>query len=434
MVHDEEALTKLGRRIGETLGEGPSADRREAQRRAVVGAMRSGTTRKRSLRTPLAVVAGLGAAAAAVVLLWVLHAPAHVPAKPAATIAFQVEGRGPGAVGHWLEAQEGTLVLRFVGGTRMAFEPDSRAQVVQSDEQRVAVRLDHGRLLADVQHRGATSWNVVAGPYRVTVVGTKFRVRWDAAAGTLRVSVVRGRVRVTGEELSDGGVVLAAREELRVNRHTNRWTVTRAPVATRTEPAPELRQTARPAAPRPAMARPAAVPSTAPSTAPPTRVPARTATSLPAWKSLLQHGRTVDAVKAAERLGIARLAATLPPRDLWRLARAGRVARRGATAQQLLEAYRRRFSGSANARTAAFLLGRVAMELRGDPGAAATWFRRYLRDAPTGPLAEEALGRYIGSSHRAGAHAAARRAAQRYLQRYPKGIYRSLARKVRQGP
>jgi len=150
----------------------------------------------------------------------------------------------------------------------------------------------------------------------------------------------------------------------------------------------------------------------------------------PAWQRLLRQGRHADAVRAAERVGIARLAATLPAGPLWRLATAGRIARRGATAQSLLEAYRRRFSHSTNAHTAAFLLGRVAMELRGQPARAARWFRRYLRDAPTGPLAEEALGRYVDACRRAGQRTAARAAARRYLARYPQGTFRRLARSV----
>jgi ferric-dicitrate binding protein FerR (iron transport regulator) len=455
-AHDEQALKKLGRQVGDALGTGPDASRREAQRRAVVGYLRAGgQTGARPRRALTVAAAGLAAAAAAVALWLVLRPAPQSPTARAAPIAFEIEGQGAGQVGHWIEARGQNLVIRFEGGTRMDLGHQSRAQVTRADEQRVAVRLDHGALRADVKQRRAaaaqlTTWDVEAGPYQVTVLGTRFRVRWDAPGGALLVAVNRGRVRVTGEGLDSGGVLLTAGQQLQVDRRTSRYTVAPVASASGADSVGERGAPPRVTAPDPGSVtasdsapdvRVAGVPqdSADSPTARPARISRRpgasaarpdTARTTPAWQRLLRQGRHADAVRAAERVGIARLAATLPAGPLWRLATAGRIARRGATAQALLEAYRRRFSHSTNAHTAAFLLGRVAMELRGQPARAARWFRRYLRDAPTGPLAEEALGRYVDACRRAGQRTEARAAARRYLARYPQGTFRRLARSV----
>ena len=62
-------------------------------------------------------------------------------------------------------------------------------------------------------------------------------------------------------------------------------------------------------------------------------------------------------------------------------------------ARDALQALRRRFPGDPRARTAAFLLGRIALDLEHDPAGARAWFSTYLSEAPAGPLAGDARRR-----------------------------------------
>ena len=144
------------------------------------------------------------------------------------------------------------------------------------------------------------------------------------------------------------------------------------------------------------------------------------------WKDLARKGEHEKAIALVEA-SFGKLVKTLGQADLWELAKSARLARRGTLAVAALEAYRTRFPDSARAATAAFLLGRVEMDLNKKPAKAARWFQSYLDDSPGGSLAEEALGRLITALRKAGNEAAASKAAARYLEKYPTGTYREIA-------
>jgi len=97
---------------------------------------------------------------------------------------------------------------------------------------------------------------------------------------------------------------------------------------------------------------------------------------------------------------------------------------------QALTALRRRFPGSTEAATAAFMLGRMAQDQGKAPAAAAAWFTRYLNEEPGGEHAPEALGRLLQTIDEAGDEADARRIATRYLTLFPGGPYAEHARSV----
>jgi TolA-binding protein len=93
------------------------------------------------------------------------------------------------------------------------------------------------------------------------------------------------------------------------------------------------------------------------------------------------------------------------------------------------QAVRRRFAGSPEAAQAAFNLGRL--EARGGKkGASAGWFETYLKEQPSGPLAQAALGRLLEARVELGDTRAARDTARSYLERYPAGPHADEAQKV----
>ena len=151
------------------------------------------------------------------------------------------------------------------------------------------------------------------------------------------------------------------------------------------------------------------------------------------WKDLYASGNYREALAAVDEKEFDGLVARLDQPDLWALADAARFAGDGVKARKALTVFRERFSGTVRAKTAAFLLGRVSVELVADPGAAARWFWEYLREEPRGALAEEALGRLIDASMKSGQIEKARGAAAIYVRDYPDGIFSALARNLLEG-
>ena len=147
----------------------------------------------------------------------------------------------------------------------------------------------------------------------------------------------------------------------------------------------------------------------------------------PTWQALYADGEFGAAVREARAQGIDGLVASSAQDDLWRLADAARIIGDGDLAVTSLSAYRNTFAASHDARTAAYLLGRISLEQRGDAVAAARWFDTYLAEAPDGPLAEEALGRAILAYDQLGRVDDARDSARTYLDRYPEGTFASQA-------
>jgi len=148
------------------------------------------------------------------------------------------------------------------------------------------------------------------------------------------------------------------------------------------------------------------------------------------WIEHYGAGRFGLAVEEAEKTGIDNLIGKLGSGDLWRLADAARAAGRHGLAARVLLGYRERFPGEHRARTAVFLLGRSAVEQRGDHREAIRWFETYLAESPGGPLAREALGRLMDSYTRVGMTRKARSIAEKYLNDYPEGPSANQARSL----
>src|SRR5205814_2091873 len=96
-------------------------------------------------------------------------------------------------------------------------------------------------------------------------------------------------------------------------------------------------------------------------------------------------------------------------------------------AERAFNVTRHRFPGSSRARTAAFLLGRMADD-RGDARSGLAWYRAYPGAAPSGPYAAEAVGREMLIVERLGGREGAVSIARDDLGRFPNGTYMLQAR------
>jgi hypothetical protein len=455
MSVDPTALEALGREVAQEIGVGPGPARVATQRQ-LVGAHALGRAPSGAHRWRWALVtAAVGAAACAAVALAVWsRSPADY---------WVGGGTSASRDGAFLRAAPAApLPARFRSGSTFVLAPGSSARMATASRTRIRLTLLQGAVTSTVQGLRGGRWTVEAGPYDVTALGTEFTVRWDPVKAALEVTVAHGTVSIDGAGLSPEGTRLSAGQRLHVERDGElvvRTTVTASPPAAARPAMPPSPPVATPApaeaSPVAAAPPPAETPASGTSRAPrgtspraiaavaappvpaevpvaasqPASAPAPRATSTdPAWRQAYLRGDYSAAVAAAERAGLPSLLRSLPAEQLRQLADAARFARRGALARQTLVAIRERFAGTSHARLAAFLLGRTAEDLLGDPASAASWFGIYLREDPSGALAEEALGRRIDACLKVGLKREAREAATRYLQRHPGGVFAAAAR------
>lgn len=372
---------------------------------------------KRRVR-PIAVASAL--ALAATVVLGVGYVVTHRgpgPEKTASTqapappISFTVgEASRPGETGGFIAAKSETPV-KFSDGSELRLAPTARVRVTQVADTGARVLVENGSMHVSVVHREQTRWAIEAGPYEVKVTGTKFTVGWDAPKNALVVRMEEGSVVVGGCGL-EAGTRLKDHEELVVSCSD------REKASTVELPAPS----ATPAAPEPAPS--ASVATLAKPKIAPTADPTRNVVSL------ARSGQHAEAIAAAEANGWDDTLAALTGPELLLLANAGRYAGRFELATAALETTRRRFANSDAAATAAFELGRIAMDIRHQMKTAGDHFELYLHERPQGPLAREAMGRAIEARYGAGEHARAKELATQYLASWPDGAHAALAKRV----
>jgi len=300
--------------------------------------------------------------------------------------------------------------LQFSDGTTLSLEGGSKVRIDEVGAHGAGVVLEDGAFRARVSHRARSHWQVYAGPYRVLVTGTRFDVRWDATRRSFTLDLHEGAVTVFGPSLTASGKRVLPHETVRLGPETPSL-APRAPqsAASASQLAPALSDESRPT---PAV-----------SAAPQAATPA-------SWKSLALAGDYAAAFAAADSEGFANICRRASSGDLLLLGNAARLAKRGAQAEQAFLSARARPGAAHQRAVAAFQLGRLAQDARGDHARGASWFETYLSEAPDGTLAREAAGRAMEAHHRAGNSAAASLAARRYLNRFPGGPYESLARRL----
>lgn len=380
----------------------------------------------------------LAAAAAAIVLCVSVLVLRH--AREPAPLTFRIgDAQELGEADAWLPSpSDRPLALGFSDGTSVTLEPSARARVTKVGPMGATVLVERGRARLSVVKRKGAAWRVSLGPFRVDVTGTRFDVDWDPGTENLSLDMHEGSVIVSGCVFG-AGRPFSAGESMRASCRDQHVEISKLPAESSTQgPTPpdgRKGEGSNAHAPAPVPAAPAAEVSpnasvghhgSEPGPAP----TVRGAAAAPAWRDLVKAGRHGEALDAAEAAGFSAECASASAADLVALGDAARYVGRLDRATEAYETTRRRFPGNERSAVAAFALGRIAFDQRGNYSDAARWFRTYLAEQPNGRLARDAHGRLIEAFQRAGDASSARLEAARYLELYPTGPHSEFARRV----
>lgn len=331
-----------------------------------------------------------------------------------------------GVTGGMLSAPSGRVQLLFTDGSQIGMRSGARVTVAALTPRGSDIRLLDGMIDVEVRHQAGAAWTFEAGPYAVQVKGTSFALGWDAAKKRLDLRMRSGAVAVASPAGPPPRMV-AGGESLVLDGAGNSI----GSVALDDAPA------ATPAA----LAALQAVVDASPASRPDRnrggqgqvqdriqdrihdRLLARKALGHAEWAPLLARGDFNGIVEQAQESGVRVCLASDTEQNLAILADAARYTHRGELARRSLMALRARFPASDRARDAAFFLGRMSETPSANAREALSWYERYLREAPSGSYAEEALGRAMILLRRSGGGVQARRVAGRYLEDYPHGVY-----------
>jgi TolA-binding protein len=150
------------------------------------------------------------------------------------------------------------------------------------------------------------------------------------------------------------------------------------------------------------------------------------------WSRKLAQGKVQQILDEAQALGDAAIEEGTGA-DLDALGDAARYTAKEDLARRAYLAQRRRFANSPRAARAGYFLGRIE-EAAGRPAKALEWFDLYLREAPSGQFASEALGSKMGILQRMYGNEKARAVAEEYLRRFPNGSYSAAAQALTARP
>lgn len=351
--------------------------------------------------------------------------------------------------GDWFHTDQAGTRLSFSDGSGVEIAAQTRVRLTELDSQRVGFTLESGKLVAEVNPKGKHVWVFAAGPYQVVVLGTKLSIDWQPSDETLRVAVTRGKVRVDGAQL-EGGRLVAAGESISISppaESANQQHVEGRAIQPAQGSSTERSASGELAGQRRASDTPAkrATQEQRPSRAvgsrrnatrgqpltPEARKPLEGGSATqPDWAGLARRGEFAQALAAANQLGFDTLMQRVDPSELLLLSDSARLGGSPAQSRRALIALRQRFPNHPNATVAAFTLGRIAHDMQGDPANAIGWFRKYLRSAPSGALAEGARGRMVRALSALGRKAEAQQAARAYLAHHPTGPYAPTARSL----
>ena len=361
------------------------------------------------------------------VLGWLLPATAALSLVAAAllflrsrALTFTVEGAE--LSGQYVSAPaQATVTLRFSDASSVVATPGSRLRIEDTSSQGARVLLERGQASVRVVHTSSTAWTFAAGPFEVHVTGTRFELSWDPVHETCEVALREGSVEVHGPGGS-GPLVLRSGQHFRGDAQR------------RTMQLLDLEVAAAPSEPTSsAKAVPVAAPeaSASASAAAAASVPENVARPEPrsaSWSQDIVHGKFKELLRDAEARGIPECLASCSAVDLRALSDAARYTGDSALAERALLSLRRRFPGTWAAE-AAFLLGRLS-EKRGGLAAASSFYDHYLREAPSGPFAAEALAGKLRTVNATQGRQTAEPIAREYLARFPKGVHVSAAREI----
>jgi len=379
-------------------------------------------------RHTLALGLALAVAAAAVVLL----APRLNQTPP--SLAFRVldETGVPHAAPDLASAGR----IEFSDGSRVTVAAEARASVTAIDARGARIRLEHGRLSAQVVHLPGASWSLAAGPYQILVTGTAFDMNWTPETSVLELWIRHGSVLVKGPNAGQGLAVSAGQHLLASAESGQIVLDALAPAASPAQPAaPAAPVPTADLAPAPSSSseRPAISPRESSRTPRPAPAPrAMAPESSAAWPQALARGDFQRILDEAARRGLDDVLASATSADLAALADAARYRRRDDLAQRALLAQRQRFPQTVAARDAAFFLGTLDESRPGRKAetSALQWYGRYLAENPAGDYGEQALGRRLVLFDSLRDRAAARKTAALYLAKFPAGPYANKATSI----
>jgi len=140
-----------------------------------------------------------------------LPRPGLLAASCAALLALAVVAGGwhqwqqPTFAGQYAAERAQRKTITLPDGSQLALDTDTQARVTLYRDRR-EVRLIEGQILFAVAADRSKPFHVLAGPARVSVVGTRFSVRYRSEgmdAGMVKIAVEQGHVRVSGLAISE---------------------------------------------------------------------------------------------------------------------------------------------------------------------------------------------------------------------------------------
>jgi hypothetical protein len=389
------------------------------------------TARARRSSWRLGLVAGLVMTGAVAVVVGLRMLPGAQP-----PLAYTVEGSVLRQGDTLTASTQESPRLLFSDESHVALGPGTRLTVGALDARGARVVVLDGTVDVFVKPRAGAAWVFGAGPFQVHVKGTAFRLGFSARTGRLDLHMTSGWVEVTAPP--DRTLRVAAGDSIELFAEP------------RESPTPESAPATEPWAPRvaPAPATEAATKAASawrapsfragPATAEPDRhrgastskpLAQASPDAQPSWAKLLTRGQFEQVVTEADKRGITTTLAQADAADLSALADAARYTKRFDLARLALLSVRNRFTGSEPARDASFFLGRLGETMSGHSPSALAWYETYLREAPSGPYAGEALGRRMTLLVPID-KARASQTAKVYLERFPHGPQSELARSL----
>ena len=322
-------------------------------------------------------------------LLWWASPKPQAPPDPLQTAAAPPSTRV--IPGEPLRAQPfAPQALTLDDGTQLVLEPHAHAQVDHLPGH-TQVTLHQGVAHVRGTHTMAQTWQLRAGPYTVTLLGTAFEVGWSPQDQRFHLTLEEGQVQVEGPGLSSPRHMRPADS-----------------LVLHLPPPPEADLPQDPPSPPKTVAK---------SSPPPPRAPK--------WRALAKQKKYAQAMDAARDDGLETLCRLEPPSKLLELADVARFANRRAEASHVLGCLRTRKASAAQKATAAYLLGQVARQ-SGQPKEAIRWLSLYLKEAPKGPLVRETMGQLMDLYP----PTQAQDLAKTYLQHFPQGPHATNAQRL----
>lgn len=315
----------------------------------------------------------LPAAASAAVLAVVLlgHAPGARP------LQFRVDGAEP--LQNYLSADaQAPRHIEFSDGSSVTLRPAGRMRITGTHAHGAGVLLECGRADLSIRHRPSTRWRVDAGPYTVSVTGTRFTVAWDPDTGDFGLRLAEGGVEVGGPGISPP-IAVSMGQEIHATRAGTLTITQAAPLSAQlSPPAPEEKPTE---APLPAHT------GRKTGSEHPSGGPAPEGRNDCDWTALVSSGEFETIVARARALGFRTALAECPTKSLFALADAARYLGRFDLSSRTLQAVSKR--SPEDAIKAAFFLGRLE-EARGNLRQASAFYGKVIEGSRDSNYVREA--------------------------------------------